>query len=68
MTSTKFWDFLTPSPLVRIWDLSTVLNSRNLPYYIFFWSNPPPLSVRTSYMDAPLLDATVFLKVLRRTP
>ena len=43
-----FW-----SPPVRIWDWSTVLNSRNLPYYIFFWDNPPPPSVRTSYMDAP---------------
>ena len=51
MTPAKFWDFLTP--LVRIWDGSTVLNSRNLPYYIFFWANPLPPSVRTSYMDAP---------------
>ena len=42
MTSAKFWDFLTPSPLVHIWDWSTVLNSRNLPYYIFFWANPLP--------------------------
>ena len=41
MTSAKFWDFLTPSPLVRIWDWYTVLNSRNLPYYIFFWANRP---------------------------
>ena len=38
-----------PPPLVRIWDWCTELNSRNLPYYIFFWANPP--SVRTSYMD-----------------
>ena len=29
-------------PLVSNWDWSTVLNSRNLPYYIFFWANPPP--------------------------
>ena len=41
MISAKFWDFLTPSPLVRIWDWSTVLNSRNLPYYILFWANAP---------------------------
>ena len=34
--------FDPPPPLVRIWDLSTVLNSCNLPYYIFFWANPPP--------------------------
>ena len=39
-----------PLHLVRI--CSTVLNSRNLPYYIFFWANPPPISVGTSYMDA----------------
>ena len=32
MMSPNFWDFLTPSPLVRIWDWSTVLNSCNLPY------------------------------------
>ena len=25
MTSAKFWDFLTPSPLVRIWDFGTDL-------------------------------------------
>ena len=54
MTSSKFSGFWTPSPLVWIWDWSTVLNSRNLTYYIFFWANPPPPSVRTSYMDAPL--------------
>ena len=53
MTSAKFLGYWTPSSLVRIWDWSTVLNSRNLPYYIFFWANPPPPSVRTSYMDAP---------------
>ena len=41
MTSAKFWDFFPP-PFVRIWDWSTVLNSRNLPFYIFFWANPPP--------------------------
>ena len=41
----KILGFFDPSPLVRIWDWSTVLNSRNLPYYIFFWANPPsPLS------------------------
>ena len=36
-----FRDFGPPPPLVRMWDLSTVLNSRNLPYYIF-WANPLP--------------------------
>ena len=36
MTSAKFSGFWTSSPLVRIWDWSTVLNSSNLPYYIFF--------------------------------
>ena len=50
----NFWDFWPPPPLVRIWDWSTVLNSHNLPYYIFFWANPPPPSVQTPYMDAPL--------------
>ena len=54
MTSANFSGFWTPSPLVRIWDWYTVLNSCNLPYYIFFWANPPPPSVRTSYMDARL--------------
>ena len=49
----NFGIFRPPPPLVCIWDWSTVLNSRNLPYYIFFWANPPPPSVRTSYMDAP---------------
>ena len=53
MTSAKFSGFLTPSPLVRNLDCSIVLNPRNLPYYIFFWGTPSPLSVRTSYMDAP---------------
>ena len=43
----NYRDFGPPPPLVRIWDWSTVLNSHNLPYYIF---------VRTSYMDAPLSD------------
>ena len=38
----KILGFFYPSPLVRIWDWSTVLNSRNLPYYIFFWANPLP--------------------------
>ena len=53
MTSAKFWDFLTPS--VRIWDWSTVLNSRNLPYYIFFWANPPsPLSADVIYGCPPV--------------
>ena len=33
-----FWH---PLP-VHIWYWSTELNSRNLPYYIFFWANPPP--------------------------
>ena len=52
MMSAKCWDFFTPSsPLVRIWDRSTVLNSHKPPYYLFFWANPPP--VRTSYMDVP---------------
>ena len=48
------------SPLVRIWDWSTILNSHNLPYYIFFWANSPsllsadviygcPLSLRISW-------------------
>ena len=60
MMSAKFWDFLTPSPLVRIWDWSTVLNSRNLPYYIFFWANPPsPLSADVIY-GCPLTALTAF--------
>ena len=41
-TSAKCSGFWTPSPIVRIWDWFTVLNSRNLPNYIFFWANPPP--------------------------
>ena len=47
----KLLGFFDPSPLlVRIWDWSTVLNSRNLPYYIFFWANPPsPLSADVIY-------------------
>ena len=32
-------------PLVRIWYCSTVSNSRDLPYFIFFWGNLPPLSL-----------------------
>ena len=37
-----FWD---PLPLVQILDLSIVVNPRNLPYYVCFWTNPPsPLS------------------------
>ena len=51
----KIFGILDPLPPVRIWDWSTVLNSHNLPYYIFFWDNPSPPSVRTSYMDAPKL-------------
>ena len=49
----KILRFFLPLPPVGIWDWSTVLNSRNLPSYIFFWSSPPPPSVRTSYMEAP---------------
>ena len=47
----KILGFFDPlPPLVRIWDWSTVLNSRNLPYYIFFWANPPsPLSADIIY-------------------
>ena len=38
----KIFGILDPLPsLVRIWNWSTLLNSRNLPYYIFFWANPP---------------------------
>ena len=60
MTSAKFWDFWTPSPHVRIWDWSTVLNSRNLPYYIFFWANPPsPLSADVIY-GCPLRACTAY--------
>ena len=47
MTSTNVWDFLG---LVRILDWSSVLNSRKLLYYIFFWANPPsPLGADVIY-------------------
>ena len=50
-----FWDFLTPSPPLSAFG-TDLLNSCNIPFYIFFWANPPspPPSVRTSYMNAPL--------------
>ena len=54
MTSATFSDFLTPSPLVRIWNWFVVLNSRNLPYYICFSMTHLPPPMRTSYPDAPL--------------
>ena len=36
----KISGFFDPLPPVRIWDCSSVLNSHNLPYYIFFWQWP----------------------------
>ena len=42
MTSAKFWDILTPPPLVCIWDWSRGLNSHNLTYYISFGLTPLP--------------------------
>ena len=47
----NFGIFWPPPPLVRIWGWSTVLNSRNLPYYIFFWANllPSPPSADVIY-------------------
>ena len=36
-------------PLPRRPCLHLGLNSRNLPYYIFFWANPPLMAL----MDAP---------------
>ena len=53
MTSDKILGFLTPSPLIRIWWWSTVLNPRNLPYYVCFWATPSPLPVRTSFVYGP---------------
>ena len=45
MTSRKFWGFLDPlPPLVTHFGLIIVLNPRNLPYYVMFWTTPlPPL-------------------------
>ena len=37
----NFRIFWPPPPLVCIWSRYTVLNSRNFPYFIFFWPNPP---------------------------
>ena len=48
MMSTIFWEVL--DPLVLIWDLSIVLNPRNLPYCCPNLANPP---MRTSYVHAP---------------
>ena len=62
MTSAKFWDFLTPSPLVRIWGWSTVLNSCNLPYYIFFWANPPPALSADVIYGCPLMHCPLFVR------
>ena len=55
MTSAKFWDFLTPSPLCPHLGLIYSTKFTQPPLLIFFLANPPPPSVRTSYMDAPLL-------------
>ena len=47
MTSAKFSDFLTPSPLVRSGQLVYTIKSRNLPYFVRFSTTPSP-SARTS--------------------
>ena len=61
----EFLGFFYPSPLVRTWNWSTVLNSHNLPYYIFFWANPPfPLSANVMY-ECPLSWNVIALNGLR---
>ena len=47
------WIF-DPLPLVCICSRSTVLNPRNLPYYVCFWATPSPLSVGAFFMYGPL--------------
>ena len=49
----NFRYFGPPPPLVRIFARSIRVNPRNLPYYVCFWTNPPPPSVRTSFMYGP---------------
>ena len=49
----RFFSFLDPlPPLVRILSQNTLVNSRNLAYYVRFWvpSPPPPRCVRTLWM------------------
>ena len=55
MTSAKFSGFLTPSPLVCIWVWFTVYNSRNLPYYIWFWVAPLPPPSAVVICTCPLM-------------
>ena len=47
-----FFNPLPPCPHLGL--IYSTKFTQNLPYYIFFWANPPSPSVRTSYMDAPL--------------
>ena len=55
----NFRIFGPPPPLVRNLDWSIRLNPRNLPYYVCFWTNPPPplfadvLYVCSLIMDGP---------------
>ena len=50
MTSAKFWDFCTPSPLVRKFTQPPLLSCITLSA---FGPTPPPPSVRTSYVYVP---------------
>ena len=44
--SAKFSDFLTPPPLSALGNWFILLNSRNLPYFVHFYTAPlPPRSV-----------------------
>ena len=50
----RYFGFLDPlPPLVRILIQNTLVNSRNLAYYVRFWVPSPSPSVRTYLMDGP---------------
>ena len=63
MTSATFWDFFTPSPLSAFGTDSVCTKSRNLPYYIFFWANPPSPLIADVIYGCPLSAVTVTLLI-----
>ena len=55
MTSTKFWDFLTPSPLFAFY---YTIRFTQPPLLRPLFHDPPPPPMRTSYLEAPSVGET----------